>query len=130
MVYFDEPFLTIRWDSITQCVVMEWKKFVLGEDFRKGLDKGLELVKEKQSKRWLADLRSIGVVAQEDQDWSNTNWFPRALAAGLTHMAIVVPENVIAKWSVDRIMNKVENTNLTVHYFDGVEKAKQWLRSA
>lgn len=129
MVYLDEPYLTIRWNTQIQSVVMEWKKFVKGDDFRAGLDKGLELVREKRAKRWLADLRQIGVVAQEDQDWSNQDWFPRAVRAGLTHMAIVYPENIVARWSVERIITRVEGTDLVIHYFDNVEKARFWLIS-
>lgn len=127
MVHFDKPFLTIYWDNSIACVIMEWKKFVAGNDFRTGLDTGLQLIIDKRSTKWLADLRNLGVVAQEDQEWSNNNWFPRALIAGITHMAIVQPANIISKWSVDRILEKVANTNLTIHYFDDLDKARQWL---
>lgn len=127
MVYFDVSYITIHWDEQLYCVIMEWKRFVEGPDFKKGLNTGLELVQEKGTHKWLADLRRLGVVTQEDQEWSNTDWFPRAITAGLTHMAIVVPHNIIAKWSVDRIMSKVEGTNLTTHYFDNVEQAREWL---
>jgi hypothetical protein len=130
MIYMDEPFLRVRWDETLSCVVMEWKRFVEGEDFRRGLNTGLKLVQEKHATRWLADLRQIGVIAPEDQEWSNVDWFPRAVVAGLTRMAIVIPENIIAKWSVDRIMNRVHNTNLTVHHFDNVEQARVWLGTA
>lgn len=127
MIHFDKPFLTIYWDNSIGCVIMEWKKFVTGDDFRAGLDTGLQLLIDQQSTKWLADLRNLGVIAQEDQEWSNNNWFPRALVAGMTHMAIVQPANIISKWSVDRIMEKVANTNLTIHYFDDLDKARQWL---
>ncbi len=129
MVYFDESYLTIQWDASIQCVVMQWKKFVEGESFRKGLDTGLKLVEEKHAKRWLADLRKLGVVTQEDQQWSNEDWFPRAINSSLQYMAIIVPENIIAKWSVDRIMTKVEGASLLTHYFDNTDKAMEWLRS-
>lgn len=129
MIYFEKDYLTVHWNDTAKYVLMEWRKFVIGTDFRQGLDKGLQLVQEKQSTRWLADLRKLGVVAQEDQQWSNENWFPRAINAGLRRMAIVMPENIVSKWSVEKIMEKVPGTNLTVHYFDNIEKAKQWLVS-
>jgi hypothetical protein len=127
MVYLDVAYITIHWDEHLKCVIMEWKRFVEGNDFKKGLNTGLELVQKNSARKWLADLRRLGVVTQEDQEWSNNDWFPRAISAGLTHMAIVVPHNIIAKWSVDRIMSKVAGTNLTTHYFDNVEQARDWL---
>ncbi|NJP04710.1 MAG: hypothetical protein HC837_03290 [Chloroflexaceae bacterium] len=129
MVYFDTSYLCIRWDSEINSVLMEWKSFVFGNDFRQGLNKGLELAREKRASRWLADLRKLGVVSQEDQQWSNQDWFPRALAQGIRSMAIVVPENVVAKWSVERIMQKAEEQPLVVTYLASVEEARQWLRS-
>jgi hypothetical protein len=77
----------------------------------------------------LADLRNLGVVSQDDQTWSNTDWFPRAVQGGIRYMAIVVPENVIARWSVDSIVQRVTEANLTIHYFDNTEQAKEWLRT-
>lgn len=95
MVYFNESYLTIHWDELYQCVWMEWKAFAKGENFRTGLNKGLELVIQKKTSRWLADTRNLKVVAQDDQRWTNEDWFPRALAAGVRSMAIVTPK---ARW--------------------------------
>jgi len=108
---------------------MEWLKFASGEDFRGALTEGLDLLVQKSAAFWLADLRNLGVVAEEDQDWSNEVWFPKALQTTLTHMAIVMPQKVIARWSVDRIMQRVEGTQLVIHYFDNVDAAVAWFAS-
>ena len=129
MIYFDEPYLAIHWDATTRCVVMEWKRFARSKDFRLGLEKGLELVKKKATGKWLADMRNMGVLSQADQNWSNEDWFPRALAAGINRMALIVPSSTLSKMAVDAIMSKVEGTDLETAYFDDVEKAKKWLRS-
>jgi len=105
---------------------MEWLMFVSGDDFRNALDQGLALLVAKSTPFWLADLRHLGVVTDADQTWSNEVWFPRALQTTLTHMAIVMPEKVIARWSVDRIMQRVEGTQLVIHYFDNVDAAYRW----
>ncbi len=128
MHHFDSPYLTITWDVPLQSVVMEWRRFVSGDDFRNGLDKGLDLLIQQRAHRWLVDLRNLGVVTQEDQQWSNETWFPRAIAGGITAMAIVLPHDIIARWSVDRIMSKVEGTRLVVHHFDALDAARQWLQ--
>lgn len=129
MVYFEAPYITIHWNEENKYVRMEWTKWVQGENFRDALNKGLDLLKEKKSCKWLADLRELGVVTEEDQNWSNTDWFPRALQGGINCMALVVPKKTIAKMSVNNIMAKIEGTDLVTHYFDEVEEAVNWLKN-
>ena len=125
----DTPYLTVHWNEEIKCVWMEWKKFVKGAGFRNGLDKGLELIIAKESSKWLADLTRLKVVDMEDQEWSNNDWFPRAIEGGIQWMAIVVPEDIFAKMSVNSIMEKVPTMQLTVHYFDSLHEAEDWLRA-
>jgi len=127
MPYFDQEHLTVRYNEDIDAVVMEWAAFAQGEQFRNGLDTGLELVEKKRAENWLADLREMGTVADDDQEWSNSNWFPRALETNLSQMAIVQPESVVANMSVENIMEEVGDGALTTHYFDNREEARQWL---
>lgn len=106
---------------------MEWKAFVFGDDFRQALDKGLSIVIENDTNRWLADLRHLGVLSQADQKWSNEDWFPRAHNAGIIRMALVLPERAVAKMSVNNIMKKVDDNTLVTNYFASVEEAYKWL---
>lgn len=128
MSYYDTDYLTVRYDDSVDAVVMNWHDFAQGEDFRDGLDTGLELVNEKRAENWLADLREMGAVAEDDQEWANTDWFPRAMGTSLTNMAIIKPESVVANMSVDNIMQEVEGGELTTHYFDNRPEAEQWLK--
>ena len=127
MVHKQDPFITIHWDEEISAVNMEWTKFSISVRFRRALNEGLDLLVAKGSHRWLADLRGLGPVGPEDQTWSNEDWFPRGIAGGITRMALVVPISILSKMSVDTIMQKVDETNLAVHYFDSVEEARQWL---
>jgi hypothetical protein len=127
--FFNERYLTIFWDAEINAVRMEWKEFVDGPSFRTGLDAGLALIVEKRSGKWLADLRRLGPVTLEDQRWSNEEWFPRAIGAGLRYMALVSPRKVVAQMSVRTIMSKVMDRNLTTAHFDDIEEARNWLRN-
>ncbi len=129
MTYFDESYLAIRWDEASRCVVMKWKKFTHSHEFRTGLEKGLELAKQKAASRWLADVRNIGALPQDDQDWSNRDWFPRVLAAGIKRNALIVPTSTLHQIAMEAIRSKVEGVDLETAYFDDIEKAKQWLDS-
>lgn len=110
MIYFEEPHVTIRWDDKLKCVYVEWCGFVQGDKFRSTMDKALELVKQKNSKNWLADLREQRVTSVEDQDWLVNNWLPRCIQTGLKRSAIIVPENVLGQMSVTRIASKAGDT--------------------
>jgi hypothetical protein len=127
-VHYETGFLTVSWNDELAAVEMDWHDFAKGEQFRGGLDEGLALVREQGAENWLADLRDLGTVDQADQEWSNEEWFPRAIDAGLKNMAIVKPESAIAEMSVDAIMQEVEGTGLVTHYFDNRADAEAWLR--
>ena len=127
MEHFNSDYLNITLEQEQGMVVMSWKKFVKGTGFRNGLDTGLKLCMEHGISRWLADLRYLKVVDLEDQEWSNSDWFPRAIAGGITSMAIVIPRDVFAKMSVNSIMEKVNDSDLEVHYFEHLEAAREWL---
>jgi hypothetical protein len=127
MSYYTVPHLTVKWDKSLQAVVMDWHNFASNEEYRTGLNKGLELVERKDAEYWLADLREMETVAKEDQEWSNEEWFPRALETTLSHMAIIQPESVVANMSVENIMNEVGDGAITTHYFDNRDDAEEWL---
>lgn len=129
-IVFDKPYLTIHWNPSDRIVMMEWKDFVYGEEFRQALDKGLSIVIENKTNRWLADLRHLGVLSPGDQKWSNENWFPRAHNAGLTRMALVLPERAVAKMGVNNIMKKVADDTLVTNYFKSVDDAYNWLANS
>lgn len=91
MAHDDDARLTATYDDATDTVVMERHTFVEGEPFRGELDAGLDLAKQEGAEDWLADLRDLGTVDQDDQDW-----FSRVMETTLTNMAIVHPESVVA----------------------------------
>jgi hypothetical protein len=104
-------------------------RFVHGEDFRKAVNQGLDLLIEQKGCKWLADLSKMEVIAQEDQRWLDEEWFPRAAQAGVKYIAMVRPEKVISQISVRRVTGKVGGLEIETIYFDSPEKAKDWLES-
>ena len=128
MAHYEKDHLTAQYNEELDAVVMNWDNFAQGEEFRDGLDAGLELIKKENAENWLADLREMGTVADDDQEWSNNNWFPRAMETSLSQMAIVQPESVIANMSVENIMQEVGDGELTTHYFDSRPEATEWLQ--
>jgi hypothetical protein len=123
----DMPFLTIHWDRAAEVVTLEWREFVKGAAYRDSLDKALETAIENEGHRWLADTRNMQVVDQADQRWINEDWYPRAVAGGITRMALVMPESTLAKMAMDNMANMTEHTGMETNYFDSVYDARAWL---
>jgi hypothetical protein len=129
MTQFNEHYLAITHDASVPCVIMQWKSFATSQEFRKGLNSGLHMVNTHKVGNWLADLRKMDVIDPEDEQWSNTDWFPRALQAGIRKMALIPSEDVFNNMAVENIMSQV-TSNLQVHYFKDLESAKAWLKGS
>jgi hypothetical protein len=127
MHYYDSPDITIDWDEQTKSVVMKWKGFVSGEDFRSEVVKGLELIKGKKGVKWLADLSEMGVIAQEDQKWTDQIWFPQAVKEGIKFIAIVRPHKMVSQMSVKNVVMNINGLDIESEYFDTIENAKVWI---
>jgi hypothetical protein len=130
MVHLDEPYLTIHWDQDIRAVWMEWKSpaVATSEQFRRVQNAGIELLRQKGTHKWIADIRNLGPITPADAKFSSDDWFPRALAAGMRWMALVVPKKIVTKMTMKLTMNKVQDTRLVTAYFDELEEARAWLR--
>ena len=129
MAYFDARWMTVDFDASIQAVSLLWKGYAEGEDFRAGFDRGVELLKQKQASRWLADCRLQGPITLADQQWMNQVWHPRAAAAGMRWVALVSPTSSVARLSNRYIVTRVNSTDLVFNHFDDMESARAWLRA-
>lgn len=127
MAHYESDVLTIEWDAALGAVVMNWHDFATGETYREGLNAGLDLAIEKDAANWLADLRDLGTLSEDDQQWTQEEWHPRAFKSSLSNMAIVQPESVVANLSVEDLVQEV-GSNTTSRIFDDRDDARQWLR--
>jgi hypothetical protein len=130
MIYFDERCATISWDEACQTVVVEWKKgFVRDDEAQNTLNLALELYCKQGKGKWLADTSELKVFPKKIEIWIQENWFPRAIAAGVTSMAFVISTSALAKLSINSLMSKVPGTELQTAYFDSQSSALKWLSS-
>lgn len=129
MLYFDKPWMSIRFDGSLQAIHMEWKRYAEGEEFRSGFNVGLELLKQTRVSRWLGDCRLLGPMTQADQQWINQDWHPRAAAAGMRWVALVLPKAAVARLGLTYIIKRVEQSELAINNFTDIESARAWLRS-
>lgn len=126
--YFNHPGVAlVTWDRTSKAVITEWQGWANPSEFAAVLEAGLRAIKEHRSSRGLVDCLRQRVVQQSDQDWVNQNWFPRALAAGLTRLALVLPKSELAMMNIKDVLSKVSDTTLEIAYFSTVDEAIGWL---
>jgi hypothetical protein len=127
-VYLNDPRLvTVGWSSSAQMVHVEWKSAVNSAELRIAIERGVVALSKNHGSRWLADCQSLGPISAEDQEWLDQDWFPRALAAGLRRMAVVLPWKDVARMNVEDIMGRVPETRMERAYFETVWRAQEWL---
>jgi hypothetical protein len=129
MIYFDEPALTLSWEADGNIVCAQWKDEVQGEPMRRGLEVGLELVRKKESHKWLVDSRRLGSISPADVKWVNDIWMPNAVAAGLSWMAFVMARKIVMQLTMKSFMARINERDLSTSYFDDIDQARAWLRA-
>jgi len=123
----DLTFVTLIWDDECNALILQWHGGFKGRNLRAGLDAGLEEFKKHPGARWIGDTTEIGVIGRDEQEWVNTSWFPRFLATGVRFMAVVQPAQVIARMSVDEIVSKIPEAQLTIRNCATLAEARDWV---
>ncbi|MBT2283359.1 hypothetical protein J7E78_07395 [Paenibacillus polymyxa] len=126
MIFYDSPQATVSWNEDNKVVVLQWKSFARGEQYRTPLNKLLELAEQKRSNKALYDSRHLAVISPDDQEWVTQEWYPRSLEAGLKYSALLVPHKAIAKSSANRMLSGMDISNPSQEFHD-LDEAFQWL---
>jgi hypothetical protein len=135
MKLLEEKYGTIEYDASVPCITASFNGFMSSEQFRSFLNKGLDFLIEKKKNHdqilWLADTSKHVVQPDSDTKWVADEWNPRALKAGIHHVAFVLPENVFGSISVKKYAENSEKKGdtMVVQMFGTLENAKNWFRS-
>lgn len=90
-------------------------------------EKLIEQIKIKRVNKVLNDQRFLkGTVWSSIGDWVNNDWFPRAIAAGMVHVALMEPEDILSRTTSDKAV-KGKKINDIITMFTDFEEAKKWL---
>jgi len=126
--YFDESFATVTYDGDIDAVVARMAEFAEGESFRTYMDSIIDAIEAERTDCVIADTSQMGALTDDDQAWSVADWAPRAEDAGLDHMALVMPEGIVAEMSVESVMEMADD-DIERELFDDVGDARDWVGS-
>jgi hypothetical protein len=126
----DEPYLSIRWDSVHQHVLSEWKAFANSAELRAALLKGVRAIRENRAVAYVSDARKLRVIVHDDQQWIKATWMPLAVEAGLKRIAFVTAATGLGKLTIEDVSGLVNGDRLQSGTFDSMEAARRWVAEA
>ena len=122
-------YMDLIWEDTSKALISQWVGGAINRDLRAGLEAALEEFKKRPAgAQWIGDTTHIGIIGDVDQQWINTDWFPRFLGTGVKFMAVVQPASIVAKLAVGNIVSKVEGTSLTVFNCSSLKDAIEWMK--
>lgn len=117
----------VAWDERLQSVKIEWNGFSHGEGLQAVLMQGAELLRQKQSGKVLMDIRQGSVIKEEDKAWMADFYVEHVYKSGLRYLAMIEPDSIVAKLSVNRAVNVQVQLPYQQRSFSGLDEAVRWL---
>ena len=116
-------------DDTNKMVVVDWIGFLKLENLQEGSEGIIAAIKETGYNRTFIVNRQIQGPWDVANDWYATDWNPRAYAAGIEAMAVILSPNIFAQVSVNNFSKAVENKNMfDFGTFKDDEEAIEWLK--
>ena len=100
-----------------------------GQELYEILDALIMTMQTKKTGIVIADARNMQPITREDQQWISDNWYPRALAAGFSHEALVVSPYTFNELAVKRIVRTYDERKVKTGYFKTMPSAYSWVKN-
>lgn len=127
---YDNPACRIFYNEDLNAVQTAWYGFPAeGQELYTILDAIIDAMILKRTGIVIADARNMQVISRDDQQWISENWYPRALAAGFSHEALVVTQYTFNEVAVKRIVRTYDDRKVKTGYFKSVPSAYSWVKN-
>lgn len=109
-------------------LLVSYKNRASNEEYRLNLTKQVELVRQHRLSKAVFDLRKMGVLSVENQQYTSEVYMPQVTKAGLKHSALIVPEDIFGEASAKNVTSRVKNeVVLSIHHFRDLNEGVSWL---
>ncbi|SKC65232.1 hypothetical protein [Ohtaekwangia koreensis] len=88
--YFEKDSFIIRYDEGNHILIHEWKVFPTSQEFKEGTNILIAAFEHFKTGKLVGDVRQLGAVHPDDQQWILTDWISRARKAGFSHSATII----------------------------------------
>ncbi|MFD0999740.1 hypothetical protein ACFQ21_10495 [Ohtaekwangia kribbensis] len=127
-VYFESDYFVVKYSTAIHAVVNKWITAPTSVEFREGMETLLQAMIYYKAGKIVSDTTYLGTLLQEDQEWAASHWYRRAVEAGFSHNAIIIPANLFTEMSVYATLDSIEENVTTIRYFDAMEDAMVWIK--
>lgn len=135
---FSEPYGRVFLDEAVPCVVIQWLGFANRTQFVALQDTALRYLEDHATpaRPWglVADVRRMGAIPAEAQEWLVEEFNPRALAASLREVSVVPADNVFGQMATQRYLRGSTPTGaaapLPTVFYPTLEAAAEGARQA
>jgi hypothetical protein len=128
-IVHDNEWVTLWYHPEAKIVHHKFHKATRGEAFQTALTLGTDILRANGASKWLADDRLFFVLPEEDQRWSENEWFPRTRQVGWKYWAIVKPAMTITELYLRRVAASPPAAGVRMEVFPTVTQAAEWLQS-
>lgn len=138
VIIFDKPYGRVLVDAAVPCVMTQWLSFANAPDFI-ALQEAALLYYEAHAtaaQPWgfVGDVRHMGAIPAKAQAWLISEFNPRATAAGLREVSVVVSDNVFGQLATQQYAQQTaaQRARYELHaiYYQSVPEAKAGARRA
>lgn len=124
------PYGTALADDTVPCVITQWHSFANKTEFIALQGAALTYFEQHSTPErpwgWIGDVRHMGAIPEEAQRWLQDDFNPRALAAGLRVVSVVVADNIFGKIATQHYAQQTtrQAAALGVTYYASLGDAK------
>lgn len=124
--YFEEDYLKIGFDKIHNILIVIWKLAPSLSEYNSTLNSLLSDLIHFKTGKIVVDTTCLSILHTDNHQWFSGEWPDRALQAGYSHLAVVLPPDVFKQMPQEETMRQV--SHLTYAYFDNREIALDWIK--
>ena len=122
----------IRLNNDSNSIELEYKEIIAVKDFRKILGKVYDYSVENKTTKNLVDMRKMGMIPPEAQQWIESDWFPKMIQAGVLTYGMVVAQSAAAQASTDKLTDQIDDQReaggVKNGFFGSLEDARKWIK--
>ena len=124
-------FYDLKYDEEKDIVFLIWNKEsknLKDEEFLQVQDIYTEYIIEKKAKNTIVDIRNLNFAVRPSlQEKIAKKYYPKTIKAGLSKVAVINSNELIAQISAEQMMEEAEAAPFQTKFFDEVKSAIQWL---
>lgn len=137
-VIYSQPYGAVLVDASVPCVITQWHAFANATEFIALQGFALEYFEQHSTPEkpwgWVGDVRQMGAIPAKAQAWLIAEFNPRATAAGLREVSVVVAETVFGQIATQRYIDETrqsrDRAELHTQLYDSLASAKEGARQS